>query len=315
MSAIDPAQVQAVQRMLARERLAIDEPGEGRTTFLSHIGAQPRLVPGAWIAHRELIYALALANLSQAQRASLAHAVVVEHGHEFGVGQLVLETVPSGLPLGGSSLLMRPRSGSPRCLYTWAMSDDAAAVECDWLLLRAQPGWALDDPPRTLDAGGLATLATIGGEVLVLVPSAVAARQVADACAGTVEVAAHPRFAPHLEGPRPEAPVLLWPHDGLDGAGLRRHEIRAVVLIAAPEAVRQRVEEWAQARPEEVEVVEAGCPGRIGRAGLESFWRGCGRPKVMLRGDSAWAHAAEAWLERLGAQVQVQGEATQLGLF
>lgn len=53
-----------VLRMLAQERLSIDESEPGRTTFLSHLGAQPKLVPGPWIGHRDLLYALALANLT-----------------------------------------------------------------------------------------------------------------------------------------------------------------------------------------------------------------------------------------------------------
>ena len=50
---------QAVQRMLARERLGIDLFEKGRTTFLSHFGAWDSLVVAPWIAHKELVMALA----------------------------------------------------------------------------------------------------------------------------------------------------------------------------------------------------------------------------------------------------------------
>jgi hypothetical protein len=308
-------QMQTVLRMLARERLAIDEPGEGRTSFLSHIGAQARLAPGAWIGHRDLLYALALANLSQSQRDSLARAVVVEHGQQFGVGRLQLEALPSGLPLGGSSLLMRPRGDGPRCLSTWALGESSEARECDWLLLRAQPAWALDDAPSVLNPDGLATLAALGKEVVVLLASAVAARQVTDLCASKVELAAHPRFSPHLEGLRPDARVLLWPHDAIEAVGLSRREIGAVVLIGVPEPVRQQVEQWIRRRGDKIELAAAGCPGRAARDHMEAYWRACGKPRVLLRGDPAWARAGEAWLREIGATVEVQGEATQLGLF
>ena len=115
----------AVQRMLARERLSIDDSQPGRTCFLSHVGAQPRLLPGPWVGHRDQIYALALANISPPQRTSLARAVLVEYEREFGIGHLQLEAVPSGLPLGGSSLRMRHRTGGPTCLHTWALGPGA----------------------------------------------------------------------------------------------------------------------------------------------------------------------------------------------
>jgi hypothetical protein len=315
MSMAATEEMQTVLRMLARERLAIDEPGEGRTCFLSHVGAQARLAPGAWIGHRDLLYALALANLSQTQRSSLARAVVVEHGQEFGVGRLQLEALPSGLPLGGSSLLMQPRGEGPRCLSTWALGDESDARVCDWLLLRAQPDWALDDPPAVLNPEGLATLAALGEEIVILLASAVAARQVADMCTKKVDLAAHPRFSPHLEGLRPEAKVLLWPHDAIEAAGLLRHQIGAVVLVGVPERVRQQVEPWIRRRGEKVELAVASCPGRAGRDRMEEYWRACGQPRVLLRGDPAWARAGEAWLREIGAEVEVQGEATQLGLF
>lgn len=309
-------ELREVQRLLARERLSLDEPAEGRTCFLSHVGAQPRLVPGPWIAHRDLLYAMALANLSPAQRTSLARAVLVEHGRDFGVGRLQLEAISSGLPLGGSSLRMQHRQGGPAVLYTWALGEGATARECDWLLLRAQPSWALGGKPRSLDANGLSTLVALGGEVLVLVPSAVAAVQVARRCGNGVPMAAHPRFSPYLEGLQPEAPVLLWPHDALDGAGLRRHEIVAVVLVAAPEEVRQEVTAWAgRTGSRRIELVEVACPDRADRAQLGDFWRACGQPRILVRGDPEWAGVGAQWLEEeLGAEVGVQGEATQLEL-
>jgi hypothetical protein len=322
--------VLAVQQMLARERLSIDEAEAGRTCFLSHLGAQPKLVPTAWIGHRDLIYALALANLTPVQRTCLARAVLVEHGREFGVGRLRLQAIPSGLPLGGSSLLMTPRLAGPTCLYTWALGEPSSTggpqpAKCDWLLLRAQPEWALDKAAPPLSAKGLDTLAQIGGEVLVLVGSAVGAVQVAKLCAGRVQLAAHPRFSPYIEGLVPDAPVLLWPHDALDGAGLRRHEVVAAVLVGAPESVRQNVQLWQARvggrRPIEVagdhgspSLVEVAAPGRISREALAEFWRACGRPAVLMTGDPAWAASGAAWLRSLGATVEVHGAATQLEL-
>lgn len=308
------AELREVQRMLARERLAFDEPAEDRTCFLSHVGAQPKLVPGAWIAHRDLVYAMALSNLNPVQRESLARAVLVEHGDTFGVGRLELQAIASGLPLGGSSVLLRARKGGPRCLYTWALGSTPARATCEWLLLRAQPEWALDEPPRAFHADGLATLAALGGEVVVLVASAVGALQIARACAGKVSLAAHPRFSPYIEGLTPEAPVLLWPHDALDAAGLRRRTITALVLVGAPEAVRHDVAQWRTRQPSRVEVVEATCPGRIDRGRLAAMWRDCGGPRVLVRGDVQWAAHGARMLAGLGAHVQVQGEATQLDL-
>src|SRR5690606_14808951 len=155
-------EIQQIQAMLTRERLAVDLCDGNRSAFLTHVGAPPRLIPGSWIAHRQQILALALANLSPSQRASLARAVVVEWGREFGVGRMVLSAVASGLPLGGSSLSMRPRTpggdGRPNILYTWALGPRATPVTCDWLLLRAQPEWACDRPPRPIGARGLETL-------------------------------------------------------------------------------------------------------------------------------------------------------------
>ncbi len=305
---------QAMVRMLATERLAVDEPGSGRTCFLTHLGAQRRLVPGAWIAHRDLLHALALANLSPSQRASLAAAVLVEHGREFGVGRLRLRALASGLPLGGSSLWIQPRTKGPRVLHAWALGEQARGAPADWMALRVQPAWALDAPPPTLQPASLATLAALGGDVAVLVEGAVAARLVANACAGVVDLAAHPRFAPHLDGLVADAPVVLWPHDALAGAGLRRRKLMAVVLVDAPEAQVQATQRWLGARSSRAELVAVTAPGGAGRAAVERLWRASERPAVWLRGDPAWAHGAEAWLRDLGAHVRVQGEPTQLGL-
>lgn len=305
-----------VQRMVSRERLSLDDPAPDRTCFLSHVGAQAKLVPGPWIGHRDLVYAMALANLSQTQRTSLARAVLVDHGREFGVGRLTLEAVASGLPLGGSSLRLVHRQGGLRLLYTWALGSTAVPVACDWILLRAQPEWALDAPPRPLALKGLSTLVALGGQVLVLVDTAVAAVQVARACGPTLRYAAHPRLSPYLEEVDPEGSVLLWPHDALDAAGLARHDVTAVVLVGAPESVRQQVEAWRERKgsPESMPVAETSCPGRIDRAHLAALWGACGRPKILLRGDAAWSASGSQWLREQGATVEVQGRAMQLSL-
>lgn len=310
-------EVQFVQRLFARERLAIDEGAPGRTCFLSHLGAQTKLAPGPWIGHRDLLYALALANLNPAQRTSLARAVLVEHGREFGVGRLRLEALASDLPMGGSSVLLRHVTGGPICLYTWALGPKATPARCDWMLLRAQSEWALDDASPALASRGVETLVELGGEILVLVESAVGAVQVASHFAGRVPLAAHPRFGPHLEGLDPEAPVLLWPHDALDGAGLRRRKVAAVILVGAPEPVRKDAQVWVSRQGERAELIQmrdVACPGRMSRAQLEVFWRACGQPRLMVRGDPAWAASGARWLRSLGAEVEVQGEATQLDL-
>ncbi len=322
MSLSEDDEVQLIQGMLGRERLAVDLCDGQRTTFLTHVGAQPRLVPGPWIAHRQLVLALALANLNPTQRSSLAHAVVVEWGREFGVGRLVLEALASGLPLGGSSLLMRPRTpggaGHPRVLYTWSLSPRATPVACDWLLLRAQPEWALDHPPRPLGLRGLETLAALGGTVVLLVPSAVEARQIADMVAGLLALDAHPRFLPHLDSHDPNAALLLWPHDSIGAASLDRrtenHTLSTVVMIGAPEQIRLDAQRWAAGRPG-ITLVDAACPGRMDRKALARHWQACGRPKILLRGDAEWAAEGIPWLRSQGAVVHVHSEATQLGLF
>ncbi len=302
--------------MLAHARLSIDDTQPGRTCFLSHLGAQQRLAPGAWMGHRDLLYGLALANLSPTQRTSLARAVLVDHGRDFGVGRLRLQTLASGLPLGGSSLLMEPRAGGPSCLYTWALGPGATPAKCDWLLLRASPQWALDPAPKKFSARGIQLLTQLGGEVLLLISSTVGAVQVAQACAGTVKVAAHPRFSPHVVALDPEAPVLLWPQDALDGAGLRRHEVVAVALVDAPEPVRSHLKGWLEKRSPDrvVETVDVSCPGRVDRVALKSFWERCGQPAVFLTGDPVWVASGATWLRSIGADVIVHGEATQLSL-
>jgi len=311
-------EVQQIQAMLTRERLAVDLCDGNRTAFLTHVGAPPRLVPGPWIAHRQLVLALALANLAPSQRASLAHAVIVEWGREFGVGRMVLSAVASGLPLGGSSLSMRPRTpggdGHPHVLYTWALGLRATPVRVDWLLLRAQPEWACDAAPRPISTRGVETLAQLGGSVLLLVPSAVAARQVADGIGGSVAIDAHPRFAPFLDTHEADASVLIWPHDAIGASSLDRRTFSTAVLIGAPEAVRQEVLRWASLRPG-VEVIDAACPGRMNRKALANFWTACGKPKVLLRGDPEWTAEGRPWLESIGATVEAHSEATQLGLF
>jgi hypothetical protein len=307
-------ELQELQGMLSRERLAVDECDGKRTAFLSHVGSVAKLAPGPWIAHRDLLYALALANLSQSQRHSLARAVLVEHDREFGVGHLSLEAIASGLPMGGSSLLLTPRRGGLKCLHTWSLAEEgAAARRCDWLTLRAQPEWALDEPPRPLSSHGISTLVELGGKVLVVVDTAVAAAQVAGFLAGAIAVAAHPRFSPHVESHDANSPVLLWPHDTLDSPGLARQEINTVVLVGAPEGARQQALEWARERAG-VEVVEAACPGRIDRPGLEALWKASGKPKVLLRGDPTWSREGSAWLESLGAKLAAHSRATQLTL-
>lgn len=324
------AEQQAVQRMLARERLGIDIFEPGRTTFLSHLGAWDTLAPGPWIAHRELIYALALANLSPQKRSALAKSVIVDYGREFGVGRLVLQAHASGLPFGGSSLHLKPRGDDgPACFYTWGLGPKAEARSCDWLLLRAQPEWALDGASalKALTAKGLETLIGIGGEVVVALPSATAARQVADLVRGRLAWHAHPRFGPHLVDDEAEpldaavgradtssSGLHLWPHDQLNSPKLRERAITTVVLVGASEAQKHQAQRWAAARPK-CEVVEAACPGRVDRAALLNFWRACGEPRVLLRGDSRWAGAGQTWLEGQGARVARQSKGTQLGLF
>jgi hypothetical protein len=93
--------------------------------------------------------------------------------------------------------------------------------------------------------------------------------------------------------------------------------VAAVVLVAAPEPVRQQLDAWRRRQAPggaRLPVVEVGCPDRIDRERLAAFWEACGRPRVLLRGDSAWTTIGAAWLRSLGATVEVQGRATQLSL-
>ena len=337
------AELHLVQQLVARERLSLDLCARGRTCFLSHVGAT-RLVPGPWIGHRDLIYALALANLAPAQRTSLARAVLVEHDREFGVGRLLLRTLPSGLPLGGSSLHMRPRGASPSCLYTWALGDAAAPAPCEWLLLRAEPTWSQAEAPRPLSPESLETLHALEASVVILVATAADARQIADRCLQRVPFTAHPRFLPHLEnadrgttrpagneGPR----VRLWPHDAVAAPGFwpqfraqpgavpkgmssetAARQAGAVLLVDAPEPVRQQVGAWHAAHPDarRIEVARARSPGRADRATLAAFWQACERPQILLRGDPEWAGDARRFLQDLGARVEAQAQGTQLPL-
>lgn len=310
-----------VQQLLAHGRLSIDRCERGRTTFFSHLGAAPKLVPGPWLAHRDLLYALALANLSPEQRKSLARAVLVDHGREFGVGRLTLQSCPSGLPLGGSSLLLRPRPSGPSCLYTWALGPAAGALPCDWLLLRAQPGWALDAPPAPLRADRLATLDALGFQLVILVDTATCARQVADHCLADLEYTAHPRFLPHLERHERGARIVLWPHSAFDPRAfqaLKQPDApAALILVDASERLRRDVDTWlsGQPRSRKVEVAAATCPGRVGRDELARVWQACGRPSILLRGLPEWTGPAAGFLRSLGARAELQAEGTQLGLF
>ncbi len=338
MSATDESELHLVQQMIARERLSLDLCARGRTCFLSHIGAPPRLIPGAWIGHRDLIYALALANLAPAQRTALARAVLVEHDREFGVGRMQLRTLPSGLPLGGSSLRLQPRgssggSGGPTCLYTWALGESARAASCEWLLLRAEPTWSQPDPPRPLTASAIETLHALSASVVILVATAADARQVADHCLKGVPFTAHPRFLPHLEGEdskvtRPTVPeparIRLWPHDAVAAPGFwpsrRKKELQeaagAVLMIDAPEPVRQQVQAWHGNHPEarRIELARASCPGRADRTAIAALWQACERPQILLRGDPEWAGDARRFLQDLGARVEAQAQGTQLPL-
>lgn len=303
----------AVLRLLARERLSIDAHATGRTTFLSHLGAAPRLIPGPWIGHRELLLALALQNLTPEQRRSLAQAVLVDYDREFGVGRLILRALPSDLPFGGASLSLRPRSQGPHCLYTWALGPAAQATSCEWLLLRAQPEWASEAGPPPLRREPLATLQALDAGVVIFVPSAVAARQIANTCLVGLPYTAHPRFLPLLDGADPTASIALWPDDAVGAASLSRRTAHVALAVDSPEPIRREIAAWADDRG--IELREATCPDRLDRPGLARFWEACGRPAILLRGDPTWTGPAEAWLGELGARVELQSESTQLGLF
>lgn len=308
------SELQEVMRMLKRERLLIDEFADGKTTFLTHVGSVATLQPGPWMAHRELVLSLALANLTPAQRASLARAARAEHGREFGVGRLALETRTSGVPLGGSLVSLQTRGGGLRALVCWAIGTQAEPTQTDWLVVRAQPEWALEPPPRDLTSKGIETLVGLGGSVVIAVPSASAARQVADELRPRVPHTAHPRFAPHLESPEPQADVCIWPHDGYDSQLLAQRAINTLVLVGANEAAQRDWERVTDER-DKCELVTAACPGRVDRGGLERFWSACGKPKILLRGDPIWVDRGEQFLSDLGATVVARGSGRQLGLF
>ena len=319
-----PIDRDAVLRILARERLSIDDAAPGRTTFLSHLGAMGKLVPGPWIAHRELLLSLALMNLSQDQRRSLAQAVPVDYKREFGVGRLLLRALPSGLPGGGTSLALRPRGGAPRCLYTWALGTDAQPAACDWLLLRAQPEWA-DEKATPLLGADLKTLHALGAHVLICVPSAVAAMQVAELCLRGIPFTAHPRFLPLLGDTDNDAKIALWPIDAVPSASLRRRRVNSVIIVDGNETASRAIGRWSAARsdareaetgrPNEIEISEVCCPGRADRPALRKFWEACERPSILLRGDPTWTGPGQTWLRACGAHVELQVESTQLGLF
>jgi len=314
-----PGGLEQVRSLLARERLSIDAMEPGRTCFLSHLGAIKKLVVGPWIGHRELLYALALANLSPDQRTSLGRAVLVDYGREFGVGRVVLTAEDSGLDLGGSSLHLRPRKRGPTCLYTWALGRGATPRACQWLLLRAQPQWALAEPPKPLTKRSLETLDALDARVVIAVATAVEASQIAKQCLSNVAFWAHPRFTPHVDAsPRSsEEPggIWLWPHDALTAESLRKREPQVVILVNAPEALRAVAERWAATLPQAVELTQASCPNRLGRSGLLKFLSACEQPQVLLRGDPAWVKQGETWLRERGVVVETQSDATQLGLF
>jgi len=283
-----------------------------------------KLVPGPWIAHRELLYSLALANLSPERRRSLAQAILVDYDREFGVGRLVLRALPSGLPFGGASLALRPRGGDPRCLYTWALGPDATPSPCDWLLLRAQPEWALDSAPALLPAD-LETHHALGSDVVVFVPSAVAAQQVAEHCLHRIPFTAHPRFLPHLGDTVNDAKIALWPMDAVPSQSLSRRRVSAVIIVDGTETTTRTIQRWAATlsdareaetgKPNDIAIAEACCPGRQDRKGLLSFWEACERPAILLRGDPTWTGSGQLWLRACGATVELQGDSTQLGLF
>ncbi|MGB1699562.1 MAG: hypothetical protein ACPHRO_06405 [Nannocystaceae bacterium] len=308
----------AIEQILARERLAIDLCADGRTSFLSHVGATRKLVPGPWIAHRDLIYALALTNLSVNQRSSLAHAVRVEHGREFGVGRCALVTSASGLPFGGSNLLVRPKISGPVFLYTYALAANAAPTPCEWMLLRAQPEWTRGDEMRALGVRGIDTLIGLGGDVLILVPTVVAAKQIASLVKGRIALMTHPRFSPLIfsaeEQPSRDANLIVWPHDGLTSPLLHDREIRTIVVVDGDHDLLDEVGRWSQGR-DKLEVVTAACPGRIGRVALKKFWEACERPRILLRGTPREVRLGTSTLEEFGARVTPRAEGTQLGLF
>ncbi len=319
--------------MMARERWLIDAFAPGKSTLLTYLGAAPSLRPGPWLAHRDLVAALALANLSPGQRESLARSARVEWGREFGVGRTKIWAHSSGLPFGASTVTWVPRLGGVKVSSAWALGASATPVESEWLILRASPEWALDPSPPAIKAHGLMTLLGLGGGVLALVPTAVAAHQLAAMLPDSTPIVAHPRFLPHLapDGTRPATAasvasheksagaLILWPHDALSQAGLRRHAFRTVLLFAAPESVQLELHQHLQQRDESssapIDVIETALPGRVLRPALREFIRACGDPNVAVDGDARWTHPAADWLRDEGLRVVLRSRATQLGLF
>ncbi|MEZ4427303.1 MAG: hypothetical protein R3A51_06335 [Nannocystaceae bacterium] len=154
----------------------------------------------------------------------------------------------------------------------------------------------------------------------MLLATAVDARALVDRCPPSLPLSIHPRFLPHVgrEDARvdhPDARVLLWPHDVLSADSLRRREPGVLVLVDAPEELTRAANRWAGQLPRAVEITHATCPGRLDRPGLAAFWKACGRPRVLLRGDPGWTGVGASWLRELGAQLSTQSDAQQLGLF
>jgi hypothetical protein len=214
--------------------------------------------------------------------------------------------------------MVRPKLAGPAFLYTYALAASATPTPCEWLLLRAQPEWTRGEEIRALGVRGLDTLIGLGGDVLVLVPTVVAAKQIATLVKERIAVAAHPRFSPLLfaaeEQAARDAKLVVWPHDGLGSPLLREKDIRTVVVIDGDGELLQQVERWAQGRGG-IEVVPAACPGRISGVTLKKFWQGCGQPRVLLRGSPNEVRLGTALLQGLGAHVTPRAEGTQLGLF
>ena len=160
------------------------------------------------------------------------------------------------------------------------------------------------------------TLTGIGGRVVVFLPSATAAKQVALTMGKRVPMHAHPRYAPQLDPEQldPEAELWLWPTDQYKSPRLRDQVLSTASLVAVTDAERGLLARWAGDRPK-LEMVDAACPGRFDRAALLNFWRECGQPKVLLCGETEWAKPGAAWLESEGVQLARQSNASQLGLF
>ena len=304
--------------MISRERLSLDEPAADRTCFLSHVGAQGKLVPGPWIGHRDLVYAMALANLSPAQRTSLARAVLVDHGREFGVGRLTLEAVSSGLPLGGSSLRLAHRQGgAPVPLYLGV----GGGAHCGGVRLAAASGAGRVGAGRASASAagqGAAHPGLVGG---------------GDAGAGGYRGGGPCRSWPRVETRFVSRPILASRRTSRGSSPRRRCCFGPMTPSTAPACSDTRSPRWCwSARRsaygsksmrgefgggpagERLQITEVGCPGRVDREHLRAFWESCARPRILLRGDSEWTAQGAQWLRSQGATVEVQGQATQLSL-